>query len=157
MADLEQPADLATELPQPTDGGLTYTFKLRCRASSGPRRWNAGGRLRDVAHAFQRINTAPLVAQYGFYYTGVIKGLDGKLATGDTKIRHRDPGRPDDRLPALSSRPATSVPADHDGGGADPRGGRRQEVAAGDYGRYVMSSGPYMIQGADKLDIPGAR
>src|SRR5215213_8071527 len=37
-----------------------------------------------------------------------------------------------------------------------------QEVAkcftkAGDYGRYVISSGPYMIQGSDKLDISSCK
>ncbi|HEU4899679.1 MAG TPA: ABC transporter substrate-binding protein, partial [Actinomycetota bacterium] len=145
--------DLATELPQPTDGGLTYTFKLRQGVKWAPP-LNREVTSADVAYAFQRINTAPLVAQYGFYYTGVIKGLDGKAKSADTKSSGIE--TPDDQtiifrlaqptadfLYRLTMTAAAPIP---------------EEVGkcftkAGDYGRYVMSSGPYMIQGADKLDI----
>jgi hypothetical protein len=41
---------------------------------------------KDIAYAFQRINAAPLVAQYGFYYFGIIKGIDGQAKTAATKI-----------------------------------------------------------------------
>jgi peptide/nickel transport system substrate-binding protein len=145
--------DLATELPQPTDGGLTYTFKLRQGVKWAPP-LNREVTSADVAYAFQRINTAPLVAQYGFYYTGVIKGLDGKAKSADTKISGIE--TPDDQtivfrleqptgdfLYRLTMTAAAPIP---------------EEVGkcftkAGDYGRYVMSNGPYMIQGAEELDI----
>jgi peptide/nickel transport system substrate-binding protein len=145
--------DLATELPQPADGGLTYTFRLRQGVKWAPP-LARDVTSKDVAYAFQRINAAPLVAQYGFYYTGVIKGLDGKAKSAETKV----PGieTPDDQtiifrlaqptadfLYRLTMSAAAPIP---------------EEVGkcftkAGDYGRYVMSSGPYMIQGSEDLDI----
>ena len=109
---------------------------------------------RDVAYAFQRINAAPLGAQYGFYYFGTIKGMDGKAKSADQKIAGIE--TPDDAtivfrlneptgdfLYRLTMTATAPIP---------------EEVAkcftkAGDYGRYVISSGPYMIQGSDKLDI----
>ena len=33
--------------------------------------------LADVAYAFQRLNTKPLVAEYGFYFFGVVEGMTG--------------------------------------------------------------------------------
>jgi peptide/nickel transport system substrate-binding protein len=145
--------DLATELPQPADGGLTYTFKLRQGVKWAPP-LNREVTSKDVAYAFQRINAAPLVAQYGFYYTGVIKGLDGKAKSAETTISGIE--TPDDQtivfnleqptgdfLYRLTMTAAAPIP---------------EEVAkcftkAGDYGRYVMAHGPYMIQGSEDLDI----
>ena len=145
--------DLATALPEPTDGGLTYTFKLRPGVKWAPP-LNRAVTSKDVAYAFQRINTAPLVAQYGFYYFGVVKGMDGKAKSADQKISGIE--TPDDStivfrleeptgdfLYRLTMTAAAPIP---------------EEVGtcfkkAGDYGRYVMSNGPYMIQGSDKLDI----
>ena len=107
-----------------------------------------------MAYAFQRINTASLVAQYGFYFYGVIKGMDGKAKSADTKISGIE--TPDDQtivfhleqptgdfLYRLTMTAAAPIP---------------EEVAKcskkpGDYGRYLIASGPYMIQGSDKLDI----
>ena len=145
--------DLAAELPQPADGGLTYTFKLRPGIKWAPP-LNRDVTSKDVAYAFQRINAAPLVAQYGFYYTGVIKGLDGKAKSAETTISGIE--TPDDQTIVFNLEQPTgdflyrlTMPA------AAPI---PQEVAkcftkAGDYGRYVMANGPYMIQGTDKLDI----
>jgi peptide/nickel transport system substrate-binding protein len=145
--------DLATELPEPTDGGLTYTFKLRGGVRFGPP-LNRAVTSRDIAYAFQRINAAPLGAQYGFYYFGTIKGMDGKAKSADQKISGIE--TPDDstivfrleeptgdflsRLTMMATAPIPEEVA-------------KCSTKAGDYGRYVISSGPYMIQGSDKLDI----
>jgi peptide/nickel transport system substrate-binding protein len=145
--------DLATELPQPTDGGLTYTFKLRPNTRFGPP-LDRPITAKDVAYAFQRINTEPLVAQYGFYYVGVIKGMDGKATSAATKV----PGieTPDDQTIVFHLEEPTgdflyrltmtaTAPIPEEVGKCFKK--------AGDYGRYLISSGPYMIQGSDKLDI----
>ena len=50
--------DLATELPQPADGGLTYTFRLRQGVKWAPP-LDRDVTSKDVAYAFQRINAAP--------------------------------------------------------------------------------------------------
>jgi peptide/nickel transport system substrate-binding protein len=77
--------DLATSVPTPTDNGLTYTFHLKSGVKFAPP-VNREITSQDIAYAFQRINDAKLVAQYGYYYDGVIKGLTGKAKTPDNHI-----------------------------------------------------------------------
>jgi peptide/nickel transport system substrate-binding protein len=144
--------DLASAMPTLSSDGLTYTFKLKSGVKFGPP-VNRAITSKDVEYAFERINTKPLIAQYGFWYFGVIKGMDGKapapkpisgIETPDdsTIVFHLE--KPTgDFLYRLSMAAAAPIP---------------QEVAkcftkAGDYGRYVISSGPYMFQGSDKLDV----
>jgi peptide/nickel transport system substrate-binding protein len=145
--------DLAAALPEPTDGGLTYTFKLKPNVKFGPP-LDRAITSKDVAYAFQRINTEALVAQYGFYYFGVIKGMDGKAKSAEARVSGIE--TPDDQtivfhleeptgdfLYRLTMTAAAPIP---------------EEVGkcfkkAGDYGRYLISSGPYMIQGSDRLDV----
>jgi peptide/nickel transport system substrate-binding protein len=145
--------DLATELPEPADGGLTYTFKLKPGVKWAPP-LDRDVTSRDVAYAFQRVNAAPLVAQYGFYYFGTIKGMNGEAKSAeepvsgietpdDSTIVFRLEHPTGDFLYRLTMSAAAPIPG---------------EVAkcftkAGDYGRYLVSSGPYMIQGSEKLDI----
>jgi peptide/nickel transport system substrate-binding protein len=143
--------DLATAMPTVSSDQLTYTFKLKQGVKFGPP-LNRAITSKDIEYAFERINTAPLVAQYGFWYFGVIKGMDGKapkpapvsgIETPDdqTIVFHLE--KPTgDFLYRLSMPAAAPIP---------------QEVAkcftkAGDYGRFVISSGPYMLAGSDKLD-----
>ncbi len=56
-----------------TNGGKTYTFKLKDGVKFGPP-LNRAITSKDILFAFQRIGTPSLVAQYGFYYD-VIKGM----------------------------------------------------------------------------------
>jgi peptide/nickel transport system substrate-binding protein len=145
--------DLAEAAPEISSDGLKYTFKLKSGVKWAPP-LNRDVTSKDVAYAFQRINTAPLVAQYGFWYYGVVKGMDGKAKSADTPISGIE--TPDDSTIIFNLEKPTgdflyriSMPA------AAPI---PEEVAkcfkkAGDYGRYVMSNASYMIQGSDKLDI----
>jgi peptide/nickel transport system substrate-binding protein len=143
--------DIASAMPQVSADGLTYTFNLRNNVMFGP----PVSRVvtsHDIEYAFERINLASLAAQYGNYYCGVIKGMtcaEKKLAPvsgidtpTDTQIVFHLMQPTGDLLYRLSMPATAAVP---------------QEVAkcftqAGDYGRYVISSGPYMIMGEDKLD-----
>jgi peptide/nickel transport system substrate-binding protein len=144
--------DLAVDFPEISDDGLTYTFTLKDGIMFGPplsREITSA----DIEFAFRRMATESLVAQYGFYYYGIIDGFEqGEdpgpggipgIETPDEKtiIFHLTRLAPD--LPFLVAMPAT---------GAMP-----EEVAgcftqAGEYGRYVVSSGPYMYEGTDALD-----
>jgi peptide/nickel transport system substrate-binding protein len=145
--------DLATEVPQPTDNGLTWTFKLKPNIKFGPP-VNRAITSKDIAYAFQRINTQPLAAQYGFYYFGVVKGMDGKAKSADTKVSGIE--TPDDQTIIFRlEKPtgdfgyrlalAATAPI--------PQEVAKCHTKAGDYGRYLISSGPYMIQGSDQLKI----
>ena len=149
--------DLATETPAPTDNGLTYTFKLKSGVKFGPPLSRAIT-SKDVAYAFQRINAAPLVAQYGFYYYGVVKGMDGKAKSADQKISGIE--TPDDQTIVFHLTKATgdflyrlAMPAT----GPIPEEVAKCSTKAGDYGRFLIASGPYMVQGSDQLDASSCK
>jgi len=145
--------DLATSVPTPTDGGLTYTFHLKPDIKFAP----PVGRVitsKDILYAFQRINDSKLVAQYGYYYDGVIQGMTGKATSPDNHISGiQTPNattivfhltKPTgDFLQRVASPAAAPVPA---------------EVAKcyntpGTYGRDLVASGPYMFQGSAAVNI----
>ena len=93
--------------------------------------------------------------QYSFYYT-VIKGWNAvRERQGEVDLGHRDAERLDDRLPPDEADRRLPPPHVDAGDGADSGGGRRSASKGkpGDYGRDVVSTGPYMIQGADKVSI----
>jgi peptide/nickel transport system substrate-binding protein len=142
--------DLATAMPTISSDGLTYTFKLKSGIKFAPP-VNRAITSKDIEYAFERINTAPLVAQYGQYYFGTIKGMDGKAKSpapisgiqtpDDSTIVFNLEKPTGDFLYRLSMAATAPVP---------------QEVAkcftkAGDYGRFIISSGPYMLKGSDQL------
>jgi peptide/nickel transport system substrate-binding protein len=145
--------DLATSVPVPTDGGLTYTFHLKPDIKFAPP-VNREITSYDIAYAFQRINDAKLVAQYGYYYVGTIVGMTGTATSPDNHISGiQTPNattiifhltKPTgDFLQRIASPAAAPVPA---------------EVAKcfntpGTYGRDMISSGPYMIQGSSQVNI----
>ena len=144
--------DLAPDPPQVSADGLTYTFKLRNNVQFGPP-VNRAVTSHDVEYAFERINLASLAAQYGNYYCGVIKGMtcaEKKLAPvsgiatpDDSTITFTLEHPTGDFLYRLAMPATAAVP---------------QEVAkcflkAGDYGRFVISSGAYMIMGEGDLDL----
>jgi peptide/nickel transport system substrate-binding protein len=132
--------------------GLTWTFTLKSGVKWGPP-LDRDVTSQDFEFAFERINLKSLVAQYGFYYDGVIKGVTGNaksyapisgIETPDahTIVFHLT-APTGDFLYRLAMPAAAAMP---------------KEVAgcftkAGDYGRYVMSDGPYMLKGQDKLDV----
>lgn len=146
-------ADLATDEGTLSDDGLSMTFTLKDGIEWGPP-VSRPITSEDVAFAFQRINTGSLIAQYGNYYCGTIVGMtcDAKsqedpisgIETPDEKTIIFNLEQPTgDLLFRLAQPAAAPVPP---------------EVAgcfkkAGDYGRFVMSSGPYQIMGAEDLDI----
>jgi ABC-type transport system substrate-binding protein len=66
--------DLATDVPTPTDNGLTYTYKIRSGVKFGPP-VNRAVTSKDVAYAMNRLANPKDGGQYSFYYT-VIKGWD---------------------------------------------------------------------------------
>jgi peptide/nickel transport system substrate-binding protein len=149
--------DLAEAAPQISSDGLKYTFKLKSGVKWAPP-LNRAVTSKDVAYAFQRINTASLVAQYGFYYYGTIKGMDGKAKSPDQKISGIE--TPDNQTIVFNLEKPTgdflyrvSMPAT----APIPEEVAKCFTKAGDYGRYVMANGPYMIQGSDKLNISSCK
>ncbi|MCI0690117.1 MAG: ABC transporter substrate-binding protein, partial [Sporichthyaceae bacterium] len=145
--------DLAQDMPEVSSDGLTYTFKLKKGVKFG-QPVNREVTSKDVEYAFERVNNKNLAAQYGFYYFGIVKGMDGKAASSqpisgietpdDATIVFHLTEPTGDFLYRLSMPATAPIP---------------KEVAkcfdekAGDYGRYLISSGPYQLAGSDKLDV----
>jgi peptide/nickel transport system substrate-binding protein len=145
--------DLATSVPAPTDNGLTYTFHLKPGIKFAPP-VSREITSKDIAYAFQRINDSKLVAQYGYYYDGLIKGLTGKATTPDNHISGIETPNPStiifhltkpagDFLQRLASPAAAPVPAEVAKCFSQP----------GTYGRDLIASGPYMFEGSGTVDI----
>jgi peptide/nickel transport system substrate-binding protein len=65
--------DLATSVPRPTNGGKTYTFRLKSGVRWGPP-LNRPITSQDVKYAVERLAKPKNGAQYGFYFN-VIQGL----------------------------------------------------------------------------------
>jgi peptide/nickel transport system substrate-binding protein len=144
--------DLATSVPLPTNGGKRYTFHLKSGVKFGPP-VNRAVTSKDILYAIERVGTPKDGAEYSFYY-GVIQGFDA-FAAGKAKsisgIKTPDAStivfnltKPTgDFLYRLALPAAGPIPV---------------EVAgcfngqAGKYGGDVVSTGPYMIQGADQVN-----
>jgi len=152
VAGLQVVPDLAVAVPTPTDGGLTYTFHLKPGVKWAPPLARVVT-SHDIEYAFERINTASLVAQYGFYYNGIIKGMDG-TATRPTPISGIT--TPNDQTIVFHLTQATgdflqrlTLPATY----AIPPEVGRCFTNPGEYGPDIIASGPYMIQGSAKTDV----
>jgi peptide/nickel transport system substrate-binding protein len=145
--------DLAADMPEVSDDGLTYTFTLKDGIMFGPP-VSREITSQDFKYAFDRLAN-PKIGSFGYpLYYEVIEGFkeveDGKaksvsgIETPDDKTIVFHLTKPaGDFLYRVSMAATGPIPA---------------EVAdcftkAGDYGRYVISSGPYMLQGSDALDI----
>jgi len=143
--------DIATALPRPTNGGRTYTFQLKDGVRFGPP-VNREVTSRDVAYAMQRLANPKNGGQYAFYYrvisgwTAAEKGantISGITTPNDRTIVFNLTQPTGDFLYRMAM-PAT---------GPIPR-----EVAncfegqPGKYGRNLVSTGPYMFEGSDKLN-----
>lgn len=77
--------DLAVEVPQPTDDGLTYTFKLRqganWNAPSGPRQITS----EDLERGFKRMCNPALGSAALTYYTSLVVGM-AEFCEGFSKV-----------------------------------------------------------------------
>jgi peptide/nickel transport system substrate-binding protein len=144
--------DLAVDLPEVSPDGLTYTFRLKDGIMFGPP-VNREITSSDFAYSFERIGTPDLIAQYGYYYdviAGMAEFKEGKADTisgietpDDKTIVFHLTEPTGDFLYRLAMGAAAPIP---------------EEVAkcftqAGEYGRFVIASGPYMLEGSDQLDI----
>jgi peptide/nickel transport system substrate-binding protein len=144
--------DLATDLGQVSDDGLTYTFTLKDGIKFGPP-LSREITSNDIAFAFSRIGNPDLGAQYSFYYTPFIEGMqDYADKTADTISGIETP---DDKTIVFHLSEPTgdflyrlAMPAT--GPIPEEVAGCFQEPAL--YGRNLVSSGPYMYEGSDQLD-----
>jgi len=153
--------DLAAEDPEISSDGTTYTFTIRDGVMFGPP-VSRQVTSKDVEYAFRRIGTPSLVAQYGFYYLGLINGLQeysdagglSKPANADAPIAGIE--TPDDKTIIFHLAKPTgdfvyrlAMPA----AGPIPEEVAKCFLKSGEYGRFLISTGPYMVEGSSDLDM----
>jgi peptide/nickel transport system substrate-binding protein len=144
--------DLATEVPEPSEDGRTYTFTIKDGINFGPP-VNREVTSQDVKYAFERIGTPSVAAQYAFYYRFIEGFEDFSAGNADTISGIRTPD--DKTITFRLTQPVgdflyrVAMPAT----APIPEEVARCHTQAAEYGRYVVTTGPYMIEGADKLDI----
>ena len=145
--------DLATAIPKPTNGGKTWTFRLKSGIRFGPP-VNREITSSDIKYALERLADPKNGGQYAFYFN-VIRGFEavGKgeaqsvsgIRTPNAKTIVFNLTKPAGDFPQRLGMPAAG-PIPHEV--ADCFKGK-----PGEYGRFVIASGPYMIEGSQNLDI----
>ena len=121
-------ADMATEVPEPTDGGLKYTFTIKDGVKFGPP-VNREVTSQDFKYAIERIGK-PGLGLYANYYAP-IKGFPEFQGEGQVGHGHHHARRQDHRLRAQQADRRLPVPPRDAGHRADPRGGGEVPHAGG--------------------------
>jgi peptide/nickel transport system substrate-binding protein len=154
--------DLAESLPEVSSDGLTWTFRIRRGIRYAPPLEDVEVTAPDFVRALLRV--LPVHAQFGGFATlnqlgimGVPEFLAGQASTVSgfeipdpytLRIRLAAPaGDLPARFATADTTPIPPNPADP----AAPLG-----VATGhdeDYGRFAVATGPYMIEGSERLDF----
>jgi peptide/nickel transport system substrate-binding protein len=151
---LEILPDLAADMPEISEDGLTYTFTLKDGVMFAPP-VNREVTSQDVAYAFQRMASQQQGNPYTYYFEGVIDGFELQKAPAED-IQISGIETPDDKTISITlAEPVPDILFRLAMPGTAPI---PQEVAScfpqsGEYGRFVISSGPYMLEGSEALDI----
>jgi peptide/nickel transport system substrate-binding protein len=143
--------DVAVDSPNVSSDGLTWTFRLRPGLRYAPPFEDSPITALDVVRALERTArvTSPEIG-YSFYYE-VIQGFeDYASGTADSIVGLETPDERTlvvrlDRLTSdLAHRFSLAATAPIPDGAAD---GHEE-----DYARFLVASGPYMVEGSDRLD-----
>jgi peptide/nickel transport system substrate-binding protein len=146
--------DLAEGMPEVSSDGLTWTFRLEAGLRYAPPSEDRTIIALDIVRALEREARVARPGQssgdYNFYYS-VIRGFDAYPEAADSIVGLETP---DDRtlvvrlnevtgdLAYRFSLPATAPIPDGASDGHDA-----------DYGRFLVASGPYMVEGSEDLDV----
>ncbi|MBI2238426.1 MAG: hypothetical protein HYU54_07885 [Actinobacteria bacterium] len=151
--------DIAADVPQVSEDGLTWTFTLKSGIKYSPPFGDVEVTSQDIVRALMREADADAAAGgYNFYYS-VIEGFDDFGAGKADSISGLE--TPDDRtLVVKLTQPAgdlvyrfamaatAPIPPD---GADEPLGAAEGQTKA--YGRFLVATGPYMFAGSDQLDF----
>jgi peptide/nickel transport system substrate-binding protein len=155
--------DLAESLPEVSEDGLEWTFRLRRGVHYAPPLQDVEITSADFVRSLRRLLPRfepafrPAIAGMEEYIDGRATTISGLQSPDPYTLRIRLT-RPQGDLPARLAYPDMAPIPAHP---ADPLA--QFGVATGhdaDYGRFLVSSGPYMVEGADRIDFslpPGDR
>lgn len=148
--------DLAVAMPDASADGLTWTFRLKRGLTYAPPFEDVEITAGDVVRALERRIAIPAESTpspawgYSFYFSPIV-GLDAYLAGDASTIAGLAVPDPHTLVVSLSepvgdlayrfALPATAPV---------PEGAAKGH--ASDYGRFLVSSGPYNVEGADEVD-----
>jgi peptide/nickel transport system substrate-binding protein len=144
--------DLATAVPSPTDGGKTYTFHLKAGVKFGPP-VDRAVTSQDVRYALERLANPKdggqqailfnRIVGWNAYAAGKAQAISGISTRNASTIVFHLTQPMGDFLYQLTGPEAAPIPREVAG---------CFEGRPGAYGRDLVSTGPYMIEGADKVD-----
>jgi peptide/nickel transport system substrate-binding protein len=150
--------DIAAEMPQISDDGLTWTFTLKSGIKYAPPFDTVEVTSGDFVRALERVaNPDASAGGYSFYYS-VIQGFDDFGAGKADSIS--GVSAPDDATLVITlNEPAGDFGYRMAMGATapiPPNGDAPLGAAEGhdrDYGRFLVATGPYMIAGAENMDF----
>jgi peptide/nickel transport system substrate-binding protein len=145
--------DIAEDLPEVSDDGLTWTFRLREGLMFGPPYQDTPITAQSFINAMEREANPDVGAGYPFYYS-IIEGFDefsagdadtisGMTAVDDLTLEIKITGPFADLGFRMAMPAAAPIPDGADEGHEE------------DYGRFLVPSGPYMFEGSDQLEKGG--
>jgi ABC-type transport system substrate-binding protein len=171
--------DLATGPPSVSANGLTWTFHLRRGIHYGPPLGDVEVTAGDVVRALLRnredqgggpgvLLYMPVIEGFSQYLRGEADTIAGVTAPDRFTVRVRTT-RPDASIAHVFAMPFTApippLPGDPDArfgvatghpfkvDTGDPLNFADDRVTEQGYGRFLISTGPYMIEGAPELDL----
>lgn len=145
--------DLATDLPEVSEDGMTYTFTLRDGINFAPPYDDQAVTAQSFINAMEREADPKVGAGYPFYYS-VIQGFDD-FSAGDADTIEGMTAVDDTTLEIVLTRPAGDFPFRMAMHAAAPIPDGAAEGHEKDYGRFLAATGPYMFEGSDELDPAG--
>ena len=144
--------DIATELPTVSDDGLTWTFTLQEGLNYAPPFQDTEIVAGDFINALERTADPEAAANgYSFYYS-IIEGFD-EFSDGKADSISGLNAPDDYTLEVTLTEPAGDLPNRMAMHATAPIPDGAEEGHVRDYGRYLVSSGPYMFEGSEDLDF----
>ena len=144
--------DLAEALPEVSEDGLTWTFKMKQGLKYAPPFQDTEIVAQDIIRALERTADPEAAANgYSFYYS-IIEGFDDFSAGKAKEISGLN--APDDyTLEITLTDPAGDLPFRMAMHSTAPIPEGAAEGHTRDYGRFLVASGPYMFEGSEDLDF----
>jgi peptide/nickel transport system substrate-binding protein len=145
--------DLAADLPEVSEDGLTWTFTIKDGVTFGPPYADEEITAQAFINAMEREGNPDVGAGYPFYYS-VIEGFD-EYSAGDADTISGMTAVDDKTLEIQLTRPAADLGFRMAMPAAAPIPDGADEGHEEDYGRFLVPSGPYMFEGSDALEPGG--